>query len=350
MAMKSWTPVRLCRLVLLCLAAALALPARATSARQPISLFVDATDIFRKLFHADLSIPVRPGPLTLVYPKWIPGYHAPVGMLNNIVGLRISGNGQPLEWKRDLVDMFAFHVMVPDQVSVLKVDMDVVAATRHGAELGSATAQLFILEWNAVVLYPEQADTDEVPVRARIQLPAGWKYACAMAAAKAERDVVEFQQVSLTTLVDSPLLSGKSFRRLDLTSGSAPPVFLDLAAEAPNALQVSSQWESRLRRLVAEAGALFRSYPYARNTIFCSLSATSSATTAWSTASAAITASARVFLRRMLTVLRMPIFCPMSTRTRGTASTGVPQAWRSAIFRNRKPVRCCGSTKVLPDI
>src|ERR1700738_4121694 len=79
----------------------------------PILLYVDATDIARGLFHSELAIPVRPGPLTLVYPKWIPGYHAPVGPLNNIVRLKMSANGQPIEWKRDLVDMFAFHLVVP---------------------------------------------------------------------------------------------------------------------------------------------------------------------------------------------------------------------------------------------
>src|SRR5712664_4146026 len=146
----------------------------------PTSLYVDATDIARGLFHSELAIPVRPGPLTLVYPKWIPGYHAPVGPLNNIVRVKMSGNGQPINWKRDLVDMFAFHLVVPAGVSVLHVAMDVVAPRRPNADLGASTARLFVLEWNEVVLYPQGAATDKVLTRAQIRLPLGWKFACSM--------------------------------------------------------------------------------------------------------------------------------------------------------------------------
>ena len=258
-----WRAILPRRLLLLCVALLVALPGwRTASAQQIVTLSVDATDIRRKLFHSELAIPVRAGPLTLVYPKWIPGYHAPVGMLNNIVRLKMMASGQPLEWKRDLVDMFAFHVVVPDKVSVLDITMDVVAPTRPQVDLGSATAQLFVLEWNTVVLYPEQSATDEVRVRAQIRLPQGWQHGCAIAPVRTEDDTVEFPPVSLTTLVDSPLLSGKFFRTLKLTSDSAPPVFLELAAETPEALHLSPEWETRFRRLVTEGGALFGGYPY----------------------------------------------------------------------------------------
>jgi predicted metalloprotease with PDZ domain len=227
---------------------------------QPISLFVDATDISRGLFHSELAIPVQPGPLTLVYPKWIPGYHAPVGPLNNIVRLKISHNGQPIEWTRDPVDMFAFHLVVPVGVSVLHVAMDVVAPRRPNADLGASTARLFVLEWNEVVLYPQGAATDKVLTRAQIRLPLGWKFACSMSPIRTENGVVEFRQVSLTTLVDSPLLSGEYFRTLALTS--TPPVFVDIAADVPGALDVTLEWEAWLRRLIAEARALFGGFHF----------------------------------------------------------------------------------------
>ena len=85
-----------------------------TAQQLPISLYVDASDSVRKLFHSELTIPAHPGPLTLVYPRWaIPTDELPVTALNNIVRLKISSNGQMLEWKRDLVDKFSFHVVVP---------------------------------------------------------------------------------------------------------------------------------------------------------------------------------------------------------------------------------------------
>ena len=56
-------------------AATLAASAQST----PITLSVDLTDAPRKILHATETIPVQPGPLTLVYPEWIPGEHGPTG-------------------------------------------------------------------------------------------------------------------------------------------------------------------------------------------------------------------------------------------------------------------------------
>jgi predicted metalloprotease with PDZ domain len=223
---------------------------------------VDATEIPRKLFHAELAIPVSPGPLTLVYPKWIPGYHAPVGDLNNIVGLKITANGTPVEWKRDNVDMFAFHLVVPDGTSFLRVALDVVAPTRPDSELGVATARLFVLEWNGVLVYPEGASTDDVRIRARIRLPRGWQFACALPTASQTDDVIEFSDVSLTMLVDSSLLSGTYFRTLKFSSDSKAPVFLAMAADSPQSLDITPEWNTRLQRVIQEAEALFGGHHY----------------------------------------------------------------------------------------
>lgn len=239
--------------VLLVLTLAIGLTA---AAEEPVSLYVDATDIGRKLFHSELAIPVRPGPLTLVYPKWIPGYHAPVGPLNNMVRLKMSGNGRPVEWKRDRVDMFAFHVVVPAGVTKLNIAMDVVAPTQPDFDFGAASARLFVLEWNEVVLYPDGAASDEVSVHAQVRLPAEWKYACAIPAARAANGLVELPEVSLKRLVDSPLLSGEYFKTVKISSGPAP-VYLDMAADNPEALEITPQWEAHFRRLVAEAEAPF---------------------------------------------------------------------------------------------
>jgi len=73
----------------LALAAVLALPAAASlasmalaappspGAPRAIELAVDATDAPRGVFHSRLVVPAAPGPLTLAYPKWVQGEHAP---------------------------------------------------------------------------------------------------------------------------------------------------------------------------------------------------------------------------------------------------------------------------------
>ena len=250
--------------VLLLLAIALLLPSclAASSREQPISLYVDASDSARKLFHSELAIPVHPGPLTLVYPRWgIPTYEFPVGVLNNIVRLKMSGNGQTIEWKRDLVDKFSFHVMVPDSVKVLNVTMDVIAPANR-SDLNAATAQLFVLDWYTLVLYPQRAASDETTIEARLRIPAGWKYGCAITPTRTIDGVIELPQTSLSTLVDSPVLSGKYFKTVELQVGSAPRVFIDIAAETPEAADLSMEWQDRLRRVIAESGPLFGGYPY----------------------------------------------------------------------------------------
>ena len=85
--------------------------------QHPITLNVDATQAAQDIIHTQMTIPVSPGPLTLYYPKWIPGEHAPDGPIVNLTGLKFSGNGKTIEWHRDLVDMFAFHLNVPQGVN-----------------------------------------------------------------------------------------------------------------------------------------------------------------------------------------------------------------------------------------
>lgn len=233
----------------------------AASPQQPISVSVDARDSARKLFHSELVIPVRAGPLTLVYPRWgIPTYSLPAAAVNNIVRLKMTGNGRALEWKRDPIDMFSFHVFIPDDIKFLNIAMDVVAPIQR-SDLNAATAQLFVLDWYTLVLYPQGAAVDEIPVEAQLRLPEGWKHACAMTSAGTTDGVVKFQRTSLRTLVDSPVLAGKNFTTLELRSGLAPPFYVDIAAEKPEMAALSPEWQDRFRRLVTEAGALFGGYP-----------------------------------------------------------------------------------------
>ncbi len=251
---------RLCPLVVLAFAF---FPLHLTAQKEPISVVVDTRDSTKKLFHSELAIPVHAGPLTLLYPRWgIPTYRMPDAVINDIVWLRMTANGRRVEWKRDPVDMFAFHLVVPEHAKVLNVAMDVVAPSQR-YDLNAATADLFILDWYTLVLYPQGPIVRDIPVVATIRLPNGWKYGSALKTSGIADGVIKFAPASLWTLLDSPILAGKYFRSFELQSPSRPPVFLDVAADSAEVTEVPREWRERFRRLITEAGALFGGYPYA---------------------------------------------------------------------------------------
>ena len=180
---------------------------------------VDATHAPEKILHAQMEIPVAAGDVKLVYPKWIPGEHGPTGPITDLTGLMFFANGKRLTWRRDLDEMYTIHLTVPQGVSTLEAKLDLVMpAPPEGFSSGaSATTQLNMLSWNQVVLYVPGKPTDDIPVVASLKLPAGWKYGTALPVAGESGGQINFQQVSLTTLVDSPVLAGAHFRRIPLT-------------------------------------------------------------------------------------------------------------------------------------
>src|SRR3954471_16476706 len=90
----------------------------------PMTLKVDASEAARKIYHAEMTVPVNPGPFTLMYPKWLPGEHAPTGPITDLAGLKILAGGKTVDWKRDPVELFAFHFTVPAGASSVQVKFD----------------------------------------------------------------------------------------------------------------------------------------------------------------------------------------------------------------------------------
>ena len=228
----------------------------------PIVLQVDATEAARKIYHAELHIPTAPGPLTLLYPKWIPGDHAPSGPINDLAGLHISANGQPLLWKRDSIELFAFHIDVPQRVSSIDVKLDFLsAAEADGSNSVSSTSELAILSWNQMILYPQGQASDDLEITARLRLPRDWKFGTALPVEATNGNSVVFKTVSLT-LVDSPVLTGRHFRRIELTPGAAPAHYLEIAADSDEPLNVSPAVIEKYRKIVREGRALFGATHY----------------------------------------------------------------------------------------
>src|ERR1700723_4075 len=236
----------------------------APSGPPPIRLAVDATQAPQKILHAHLLIPVQPGPLTLFYPEWIPGEHMPDGPIINVAGMKFTGGNQTIPWRRDLVEMFSIHLDVPAGVNSLEADLDfLLSAPAGGCSAGaSATASLDVLSWNQVLLYPQGSPAKDIPFVASLKLPAGWKFGTALPVTKQDGDTIEFAQVPLTTLVDSPVIAGRYFRTIQLTPGQTPPHEIDIAADSPAALAMTPDTELHLHNLIGEANALFGSRHY----------------------------------------------------------------------------------------
>jgi predicted metalloprotease with PDZ domain len=231
---------------------------------QPIKLMVDATHAPEKILHAQMEIPVAAGDAKLVFPKWIPGEHGPTGPITDVTGLQFFANGKRLTWRRDLDEMYTVHVTVPQGASTLEAKLDLVMpAPPEGFSSGaSATTQLNMLSWNQVVLYPLGPHTDDIPVTASLKLPAGWKYGTALPVASESGGEINFQQVSLTTLVDSPVLAGAHFRRIPLTPEGPIQHYIDEVADGDAALEMPQQTIDQYKRLIAETGALYGARHY----------------------------------------------------------------------------------------
>jgi predicted metalloprotease with PDZ domain len=230
----------------------------------PVKLEVDLRDAPRRIYHSKMEFPVKPGPFTLVYPKWIPGEHSPNGPIVDVTGVHFRANGQEIPWRRDDVDLYAFHFDIPSGVNTLQATLDYLLPKEDGtAGSPSATAQVAVLPWNLVVLYPQGTKTDDVMFSASIRVPAGWKFATALTTERSDGpEAANFETISLTRLVDSPLFAGAFFKTYDLSPGQKPEHRLNIVADSAIATTVSAEQLTHFRQLIAETGALFGARHY----------------------------------------------------------------------------------------
>jgi len=241
------------------------LPSLAQPKAPSITLAVDAREAPRKIFHAQLTVPATPGTLTLYYPKWIPGEHAPDGPIVDLAGLKFTGNGQTLNWRRDLTDMFIIHVEVPAGVSSVEASLDYLspAGERGFSESASATARMTVVSWNQVLLYPSGFPADQISYSASLRLPAGWKFGSALPVASHNGDEIHFKPTSLYTLVDSPVIAGEYLKVVPLSpAGEYPQHEMDIAADSAAALDAPPEVWQDYRNLVSQAYALFGARHY----------------------------------------------------------------------------------------
>jgi predicted metalloprotease with PDZ domain len=244
----------------------LAVAAAVPAAEGPtINLTVDATQAPLKVIRTQMELPVKPGPLTLYYPKWIPGEHAPDGPIGNVAGLEIKAGGQEVRWERDLLDMFTFHVDVPQGADSLEISFQYLEPNGGGAYSSgaSATDKLVIISWNQNLLYPAGVLAQDITYKTTLKLPEGWKYGTALPVENESGNTIIFKPVSLNRLVDSPVLSGEYFNDVDVTPPGEPIHHeLDLTGDSAASVNMSPDLKKEYTNLVAETGKLFGARHY----------------------------------------------------------------------------------------
>jgi predicted metalloprotease with PDZ domain len=202
--------------------------------------------------------------MDLFYPKWIPGEHSPTGPIASVVGMRFHADDQTLNWHRDPQEVFAFRVDVPDGVSQVQAEFDfrLTTSTAGFSSGASGTENVSMISWNQLLLYPRGRRSDDVQVRATLRLPTGWKYSTSLPIASASAERIDFQPVSLTTLIDSPVLAGRHFKTIALSTGTEGTHQIDIVADTAKALESKPDLAARYSRLVDEAIALFGTRHY----------------------------------------------------------------------------------------
>ena len=225
-----------------------------------MTLFVDATEAPRKIFHAKLTLPVTPGTVTLYYPKWIPGEHGPTGPIADLTGLKFMAGGKELIWHRDSAEMYTVYVDIPQGANSLDASLDFLSPTEGQFSAGaSATEKLTVVSWNTVLLYPKGWTSDQITVTPSLKLPAGWQYGTALEGG-GTGDMLQFAPVSLTTLVDSPVLAGQYFKKFDLDGDLKHT--LNAAADSAAALEAKPETIQHFKNLIIETGALYGARHY----------------------------------------------------------------------------------------
>ncbi|MGD0893678.1 MAG: M61 family peptidase [Terracidiphilus sp.] len=234
----------------------------ALAEKAPIQITADLTDAPRKLYHAEIDLPVTAGPITLTTPKWIPGNHRPTGPVDSITGVVFTANGKPLKWRRDDVDLYEFHVDVPEGVTTLHAHLDCIVLAR-------VTQKMAVLEWEKLLLYPAHIPVREIPVQPSLKVPAGWGVGTALQPVDAASypvpaagSTTKFAVTNVEQLEDSPIITGQYFHEFALAPTITPKHYLDVVSDYPEDSNMRPATLAEVGNLVREADALYASHHY----------------------------------------------------------------------------------------
>ena len=269
---------------LLCLALAPLLAASASAQDIPpprdvpfpgtIKIEVDATNLAQRIFRVKQTIPVQAGPLTMLYPMWVPGGHSPKNAIDKIAGIRFKANGQALDWKRDTLDVAAFHIDVPAGTTEITAEFDFLTPTSAGQGRVVMTPNMLNLQFLSAALYPAGYYTRQIMYDARVTYPAGWTAFTALHEDARNGNTVDYTDVPFDILVDSPVYAGRYTKNIDLTpAGNKVPVKLGVVADAAKYLDAKPAQVKLHQAMVEQALKLFGAQHYDHYQFLFSLSA-----------------------------------------------------------------------------
>lgn len=222
-----------------------------------LKIDVDATDLARRIFRVRTTIPATPGPMTLLYPQWIPGNHSPTGPIDKLAGLVVKANGQVLPWTRDQLDVFAFKVEVPQGASEIVAEYQFLSSQGDGQGRVMMTPEMLNLQWNTTALYPAGYYARNIKAQASVRLPPGWSYATALETAGRVGDTVTFKPIDFDDLVDSPMFAGKYYKRVALDASGKAPVYLNVFADEAKSLEAKPEQLKAHAALVQQMDKLY---------------------------------------------------------------------------------------------
>jgi predicted metalloprotease with PDZ domain len=237
-----------------------------------LKIDVDATDVTHRIFRVHETIPVAAGPLTLLYPQWIPGNHSPTGPIDKVAGLVVKASGQVLTWTRDQYNVYAFHIDIPQGVSSIDVSFEYLSpqSPREGRVV--MTPEMLDVQWSANTLYPAGYFARQINTEPSLKLPTGWQAGTALDVASKDGDTLHFKPINYDDLVDSPVYAGKYFKRVDLDPGAATPVHLDIVADDAKYLEIKPEQLKAHLALVQQMYKLYGAHHYNHYDFLLSLS------------------------------------------------------------------------------
>ena len=237
-------------------------PLVAQPQKSPIQITADLTDAPRKLYHAEVDLPVTAGPLTLTTPQWIPGNHRPTGPVDDITGVVFTVDGKPLPWRRDDVDLYQFHLTIPKGVTTLHAHLDCIVTAR-------VTQKMAVLEWEKLLLYPAKTPVRDIPIQPSLKVPAGWGVGTALTPTggaawpvPAANSTTQFAVTNVEQLEDSPIITGQYFHEFALAPEVSPKHYIDVVSDEPEDSNLRPSTLAEIGNLVREADALYKSHHY----------------------------------------------------------------------------------------
>ncbi len=262
---------------------ALTTPTLLLAQKTPIQITADLSEAPRRLYHAEVEIPVQPGPVTLTTPEWIPGNHRPTGPVDDITGVVFTANGKVLPWRRDDTDLYEFHVTIPAGVTTLHAHLDCIVTTR-------VTDKLAVLEWEKLLLYPAKTPVKDIAIQPSVKVPEGWGIGTALTplgnrevddhdvgngVASSTSDpssyyahtlkgtsTTHYAATTVEQLEDSPVITGQYFHEFPLAPEVKPRHYIDVVSDSPDDSKLRPALLAELSNLVRETGAAYASRHY----------------------------------------------------------------------------------------